>query len=176
MAAFADPARHSPLLVSAYGIKPNSSIAVVGGGDVPHALKRHKHKEKPAERTEASTVAQIRGELDTVRRTLEPDVDAFLTTLDITAPSSTASAPAPQPSPINAGQLGGRNTDVELEHRRLGELLLQSLLRLDAITAEGEWEEARKERKGAVKVVQNLLDRLDGGWRARPRTNVQSQA
>ncbi|TFY53941.1 hypothetical protein EVJ58_g9156 [Rhodofomes roseus] len=162
--------------ISAYGIKPNSSIAVVGGGDVPAAQKRHKPKEKPAERTEASTVAQIRGELDVVRRTLKPDVESFLTTLDPSSvPSSTASAPAPQPAsaPVtdsNAAQLGGRNTDIELEHRRLGELLLQSLLRLDAITAEGEWEEARKERKGAVKEVQTLLDRLDGGFRARPRT------
>ncbi|KZT70917.1 hypothetical protein DAEQUDRAFT_724663 [Daedalea quercina L-15889] len=166
--------------ISAYGIKPNSTIAVVGGGDVPGASKRRKHKERPAERTEASTVAQIRGELDAVRRTLQPDVDAFLATLDPSSvPSSTASAPPPQPaSALTDGkvtQLGGRNTDVELEHRRLGELLLQSLLRLDAISAEGEWEEARKERKGAVKEVQGLLDRLDGGWRARPRTNVQSQ-
>lgn len=46
-------------------------------------------------------------------------------------------------------------------------MLLQSLLRLDAITTEGEWEEARKERKGAVKEVQSLLDKLDGSWRAR---------
>lgn len=154
----------------------------MGGGDVPHAPKRHKHKEKPAERTEASTVAQIRGELDAVRRTLKPDVDAFLTTLNPAAPSTTASAPAPQIGSTavsrdnKAAQLGGRNTDIELEHRRLGELLLQSLLRLDAISAEGEWEEARKERKGAVKEVQSLLDRLDGGWRARPRTNVQSKS
>ena len=57
--------------------------------------------------------------------------------------------------------------DAEQEHVRLGELLLQSLLRLDAITAEGEWELARRERKGAVREVQALLDRLDGGWRAR---------
>ena len=49
-------------------------------------------------------------------------------------------------------------------------MLLQSLLRLDAISAEGEWETARRERKGAVKEVQALLDRLDGGWRARARS------
>ncbi|KAH9920055.1 uncharacterized protein B0H18DRAFT_1025690 [Fomitopsis serialis] len=151
--------------ISAYGIKLNSTIAVVGSGDVPPTSKRHKHKEKPAERTEASTVAQIRGELDAVRLTLKPDVEAFLTTLD---------PPAAVPGPKTT-QLGGRNTDIELEHRRLGELLLQSLLRLDAITAEGEWEEARKERKGAVKEVQGLLDHLDGGWRARPRAKAQSE-
>nr|GAT56283.1 predicted protein [Mycena chlorophos] len=48
------------------------------------------------------------------------------------------------------------------EHLRLSELLLQALLRLDGI-AVGEWEEARKERKVAVKEVQTLLDRLDSG-------------
>lgn len=57
--------------------------------------------------------------------------------------------------------------DVDMEHRRLGELLLQSLLRLDVINLDGAWTDARKERKGAVKIVQGLLDKLDGGWRAR---------
>ena len=58
---------------------------------------------------------------------------------------------------------------MEQEHVRLGEMLLQALLRLDAIQPESEWEQARKERKGAVKEVQALLDRLDGGWRARTK-------
>jgi len=57
---------------------------------------------------------------------------------------------------------------LEKEHTRLAELLLQSLLRLDAIQTEGAWEDARAERKIAVKEVQGLLDRLDGGWKARP--------
>ncbi|KAF7361759.1 BAG domain-containing protein [Mycena venus] len=48
------------------------------------------------------------------------------------------------------------------EHIRLSELLLQSLLRLDAIQTDGEWDAARRERKAAVKEVQALLDRLDG--------------
>jgi hypothetical protein len=54
---------------------------------------------------------------------------------------------------------------------RLGEMLLQSLLRLDAINAEGEWEQARLERKKAVKEVQGLLDRLDTGWRKRIKSS-----
>lgn len=45
------------------------------------------------------------------------------------------------------------------EHIRLSELLLQSLLRLDAIQTDGEWDAARRERKAAVKEVQALLDR-----------------
>ena len=63
----------------------------------------------------------------------------------------------------------GKQADVTLEHARLGELLLQSLLRLDAINAEGEWEDARKERKGAVREVQALLDKLDGAWKKRAK-------
>ena len=57
--------------------------------------------------------------------------------------------------------------DLEYEHGRLGELLLQSLLRLDLLTLDGSWAEARQERKSAVREVQVMLDRLDGGWRAR---------
>lgn len=56
---------------------------------------------------------------------------------------------------------------LDQEHKRLGELLLQSLLRLDAIHAESEWEQARKDRKAGVREVQALLDRLDTGWKAR---------
>lgn len=32
---------------------------------------------------------------------------------------------------------------------------------------DGAWTEARKERKSAVKEVQFMLDRLDGGWKSR---------
>ena len=57
--------------------------------------------------------------------------------------------------------------DLEYEHGRLGELLLQSLLRLDLLTLDGSWTEARQERKNAVREVQVMLDRLDGSWRTR---------
>ena len=64
-----------------------------------------------------------------------------------------------------------KQPDLAQEHVRLGEMLLQSLLRLDAINAEGEWEQARVERKKAVKEVQGLLDRLDSGWRKRVKSS-----
>lgn len=105
-----------------------------------------------------------------MRKTLQPDVDDFLATLTASA-STTSSAPPPQPAakptPPRSGT--GKQSDLTLEHARLAELLLQCLLRLDAIIAEGEWEEARKERKGAVKEVQALLDKLDLGWRTRAK-------
>lgn len=87
-------------------------------------------------RTEVSTIEVIQSELATVRSTLEPSVDLFL-----------------------------RTPTVDAEHTRLGELLLQALLRLDAINIDSSWTEARRERKGAVRAVQGVLDRLDKGWR-----------
>ncbi|OBZ68051.1 hypothetical protein A0H81_11850 [Grifola frondosa] len=151
--------------ISAYGIKPNSTIALVGGGEALAPAPSAKAEKAP--RNEENTISQIRGELDKVRHTLQPDVDVFLTTL---SPSAPASHPAHSSSMVHAPKSSQARVDSEQEHARLGELLLQSLLRLDAITAEGEWEEARRERKGAVREVQALLDRLDGGWRARARS------
>ncbi|KAI9456535.1 hypothetical protein BJY52DRAFT_1224209 [Lactarius psammicola] len=99
-------------------------------------------------KTEASTIEIIRAELAAVRSTLEPGVDAFL-----------------------------RTPTVDTEHTRLGELLLQALLRLDAITIDSTWLEARRERKGAVRAVQGVLDRLDNGWReAREQAQIQPRA
>ncbi|PSR88588.1 hypothetical protein PHLCEN_2v5115 [Hermanssonia centrifuga] len=147
-------------LISSYGIKEKSTIAIVGGDNSAPI------KSAPERRTEDSIISQIRTELDKVRQTLQPDVDDFLSFIEPTATSS-ASAPKPAARPLlNKTE---KRSDLAQEHIRLGELLLQSLLRLDAINAEGEWEEARKERKGAVREVQGLLDRLDGGWRSRTK-------
>lgn len=97
-------------------------------------------------KTEASTIQVIRSELAAVRGSLEPSVDAFL-----------------------------RTPTADAEHTRLGELLLQALLRLDAINIDSTWTEARGERKGAVRAVQGVLDRLDKGWReAKAQTQTQT--
>lgn len=129
-------------------------------------------KAAPERRTEENTIKQIQSELDKVRATLQPDVDQFLSDLQGTP---TATAEAPQPAGQLKAQSGtatpNKQPDLTLEHARLGEMLLQSLLRLDAINAEGEWEQARKERKLAVKEVQGLLDRLDSGWRQRLKSS-----
>ncbi|ETW80552.1 hypothetical protein HETIRDRAFT_476210 [Heterobasidion irregulare TC 32-1] len=145
--------------LSAYGIHANSTILLLdstpqaAAASSPNASTASSNTKKvPAHRepkTEASTISQIRAELDAVQQTLEPGVDGFLNNIG-----------APERSDPAA---------LEAEHRRLGELLLQALLRLDAIGFEGGWEDARRERKGAVKIVQGLLDRLDVGWRARAR-------
>ena len=88
----------------------------------------------PPPRDEQSIISLIHAHLATVRDGLSPAVDLFQT------------SPSPK------------------EHSRLGELLLQSLLRLDGIATEPDWEHARRERKAAVREVQDLLDRLDGAW------------
>ncbi|KAG6836847.1 hypothetical protein H0H93_002288 [Arthromyces matolae] len=88
--------------------------------------------------SEHAVLSDIHSELNSVRSALKPSLDAFLL--------------AP--------------TDHK-EHTRLGELLLQSLLRLDGVTADATWEHARKERKDAVKEVQGMLDQLDNAWSSR---------
>jgi len=125
--------------ISSYGLKNKSIIAVVGGPEQVGAA--------PERKTETHVITQIETELDKVRTGLLPSVDKFLESLS------------------NHTAVPGDNFDQE--HTRLGELLLQSLLRLDAIHAENEWERARKDRKAGVREVQALLDRLDTGWKAR---------
>jgi hypothetical protein len=125
-------------------------------------------KEEKALRTEQSTIDQIRSELNKVRDTLLPDVERFVAGLPGT-PTSTSTASAPSDSSKLTSEPSAELAPItqaqETEHVRLGELLLQVLLRLDGVMTEGEWTEARTERKGAVREVQGLLDRLDSGWR-----------
>jgi len=130
--------------ISAYSIRPNSTIALIGGESLPTPPKSKSAKSEP--RTEQSTLAQIHAERQGVQDGLAKEVDAFVTSL----PPST-----PDQEQVKT---------LQPTHARLSELLLQTLLRLDAINAEGGWEEARKERKEAVREVQKVLDRLDGAW------------
>ncbi|ESK96542.1 hypothetical protein Moror_6762 [Moniliophthora roreri MCA 2997] len=111
--------------LSAYKIRPNSTVAVIGG---PTSAT--------ISRSEQNTLSHINDELSTVRSTLVPALQSFVT------------------------------TPTEKEHLRLSELLLQSLLRLDAITPDPTWESARRDRKAAVKEVQTYIDQLDEAWRS----------
>jgi len=129
------------LTVSAYGLRNRSTIAVVGKKDKPSSAPA----EKP---TEASTISRIQSELTSVRTTLIPPVESFLESLQAETVQRAPLAP---------------------EHKRLDELLLQSLLRLDAMAPDAAWEDARRERKLAVREVQGQLDRLDKAWKALPK-------
>ncbi|KAF7315530.1 BAG domain-containing protein [Mycena indigotica] len=123
--------------ISAYHIRETSTITVIEIGQPPVAALKPTPPPPAAVRSEQSVISAIQSELATVRQDLSPAVDKLLLSTQ------------PQPK----------------EHLRLSELLLQALLRLDAIST-GEWEEARKERKVAVKEVQELLDRLDSSSRS----------
>ncbi|KAJ7178342.1 hypothetical protein C8R43DRAFT_973041 [Mycena crocata] len=130
--------------ISAYHLRPSSTIAVVDIGPPPSAPQqapppKPPPKQKPAaSRSEQAIISTIRSELENVRAELSPAVDTLL-----------ASAAGPQ-------------TPKSKEHIRLSELLLQSLLRLDAITTDGQWDAARQARKAAVREIQAVLDKLDG--------------
>lgn len=108
-------------------------------------------KQKPSTpATEISTIAAVHSEISNVNKTIVPALNAFLSFLS---------------SPTDADYTPPQSLTLEQEHRRLGELLLQSILRLDVLAMDGAWTDARKERKGAVRSVQTMLDKLDSGWK-----------
>jgi hypothetical protein len=51
------------------------------------------------------------------------------------------------------------------QHIFIGENLLQTLLWLDGVVCQPTWEEARAERKAAVKFVQGQLDECDAAFK-----------
>lgn len=134
----------SGFTVSAFRLRDKTTLTIIGAA-------APKQPPPTLQRSEQSVVATIESEMNGVRNNLAPSLEAFASYLEHTGQQ-----------PISPAH--------EKEHARLGELLLQSLLRLDGITTEGEWEDARRERKGAVKEVQELLDRLDDAWKSRGAT------
>jgi BAG domain len=134
--------------VSVYKIRSGGTLLLLDSTPAASPSPAAAVAPKP-QRTEASTIELIQSEIANIRGTLEPSVDTFL-----------------------------RTPTVDAEHTRLGELLLQALLRLDAISIDSTWTEARRERKSAVRAVQGVLDRLDKGWReakAQAQTSTGSE-
>ena len=157
--------------MSTYKLKENATIALIGGNTLapeqpsasatPRPLAPKPKASTP--QTEEGAILAIRAELEKVRETLVPDVDAFVRAL---VPSSEEGATLG----FEATHPGSTvpSAPTSLDHTRLSELLLQSLLRLDALHMSGaDWPEARVQRKAAVREVQGVLDRLDGAWTAR---------
>lgn len=99
--------------------------------------------EEPAsfKATERAQIASIDAELAVINTTLLPAHAQFLARL------------SPQ-----------TRTALASERSRLSELLLQALLRIDAIVPDRDWANARAHRKTAVNHLQSLLDQLDSAW------------
>lgn len=143
--------------ITAFSVRAGSTLQIVGtASPIPGRRSSSTSssssvgKEAPARPTEHTTIKIIQDEMSRVQRTLVPPLESLHASLAV-------------------AQQGAAVPDKEVlrqEHTRLGELLLQSLLRLDALLTESEWVDARKERKGAVKELQGMLDRLDGAWKA----------
>jgi len=158
--------------ISAYKIHENSLIALIGGNTTPSGPQRS--SATPAAEQNPSTA--IKAELDRVRASLGPSVHEFVRTISpdvqpaasaASLPTVTSSAPAPIPAsaaqPTTSAPPLERTPALTQEHTRLSELLLQSLLRLDAIRVTDD-PEMRAERKSAVREVQKVLDTLDSAW------------
>ncbi|KAG6378271.1 hypothetical protein JVT61DRAFT_13983 [Boletus reticuloceps] len=163
--------------LSTYKLKENATIALIGGHTLSSEtsstsataaaprMPNPKTKSTSTPPTEESTIVAIRHELERVREMLVPDVDAFVQAL--------ASSTGNGDENGNAGGVPESHPGPKatpLDHSRLSELLLQSLLRLDALHVSGlgaDWPDARVQRKAAVREVQGVLDRLDEAWALR---------
>ncbi|KDQ21837.1 hypothetical protein BOTBODRAFT_50374 [Botryobasidium botryosum FD-172 SS1] len=144
---------HSFQLIFAGAIMKNDSASIASYGIVPgcsihiyQPASQRAAASAPAARTPQSTLQSLQSELDNVHSTLSAPIGEFMSSL-----------PPHNPAPPPRAQLAQT-------HTRLGEMLLQSLLRLDAIVPEPAWDDVRLARKNAVKEVQGLLDRLDASW------------
>ncbi|KAJ1304751.1 hypothetical protein OPQ81_005889 [Rhizoctonia solani] len=128
--------------ITAYGIRQ----ANVHSPPPPTQATSSNGSSSPVNSQEAATITKIQLEWDSFRSKLLPQVQSFLQILA-----------APHQDRPSAEEL-------KQNHKKFAELLLQALLRFDAFQPEGEWNKAREVRKGAVKEVQGVLDKLDGMW------------
>jgi hypothetical protein len=126
----------SYIIVRAYGIVEDSTITIIGSRDRPPQSPEAAFNGAEV-KSERACIITINNEIAAVNQKLRPSLDAFL-----------EKRPRVQ-------------AEFDFEHRRLGELLLQSLLRLDALAPESHWSEARNQRKQAVKEIQTMLTKLD---------------
>jgi hypothetical protein len=154
--------------VKNYGIKAGSSLTLIGSAKAAPKPRDAAATKALLPRTQESQLASIKAELENVDKNITPGLQSFLSTFSPT-PAEEDSNPNAD-SNTNSQQkvehpVHRSHDELKQEHTRLGELLLQSLLRLDAIIPDSEWEEARKARKAAVKQVQTDLDKLDATWR-----------
>ena len=172
--------------MSTYKLKENATIALIGGDTLPPGPGPRLGSEKTgpapgmggkgkggAPQTEAVAIAAIRAELERVRETLVPDVERLVGALAEAGRGRRGEGGHPEsgsgPKTRTEGAVASRLAPpTPPDHTRLSELLLQSLLRLDALYVPGvDWPEARVERKAAVREVQGVLDRLDTAGAAR---------
>ena len=149
--------------VSAHKIRANRKIVLMEkGAPVPEPSSISSSKQKPSKpATEISTIAAVHSEISNVNKTIVPALNAFLAFLS---------------SPSDPEYTPPQSLTLEQEHTRIGELLLQSLLRLDVLAMDGAWTDARKERKGAVRSVQTMLERLDTGWKEHVHSKEKQSA
>lgn len=148
-----------------YGLKPGSSLTLIGSASPALPKARETATAKATlPHTEESLLAGIKAELQTVEKNITPGLTSFLATFSPPSVEENGDLTEDQ-EPPSPPQVQHTHDELKQEHTRLGELLLQSLLRLDAIIPDSEWEEARKARKAAVKQVQANLDHLDATWK-----------
>ncbi|KAF9180737.1 BAG molecular chaperone regulator 1, partial [Haplosporangium sp. Z 767] len=136
--------------LSCFGIKPGARIIVKGVKPTPEQIKELTTNGDPEE---YALILRISGSLEKCK----DFVSEYLPKYEQEVESYLASKPGPF---AMAAMPPGRKKLHDL-HGMMSESLLQSLLALDGVTCQPEFEVARVKRREAVKETQKLLDVID---------------
>ncbi|KAG0248903.1 hypothetical protein BG011_009798 [Mortierella polycephala] len=136
--------------LSCFGIKAGARITVKGVKPTPEQIKELTTNGDPEE---YALIFRISGSLEKSK----DFVSEYLPKYEQEVESYLASKPGPF---AMAAMPPGRKKLHDL-HGMMSECLLQSLLALDGVTCQPEFEVARVKRRGAVKETQRLLDVID---------------
>ncbi|KAI8849465.1 hypothetical protein BC829DRAFT_182224 [Chytridium lagenaria] len=171
--------------LTAYGLKPGSKIMMIGEKPVspqhssPNVARtqsnraanaHHPYPQRPAPQHHEPTPAppprsppqpqlspeeactkKLNDIMQNVHTTIVPLIESFSTR----ATAFIAGTPGTDDDAPTEKKL-------KFEHSRIGELLLQSLLKIDGVSVPFGHEELRLRRKECVREVNQLLDRADG--------------
>ncbi|KAI8822856.1 uncharacterized protein EV422DRAFT_585359 [Fimicolochytrium jonesii] len=159
-----------------YGIRTGSKIMMIGDNSPPSTSSpapssrsgtpQQDQNKPPAVdmKNEDSVVNLIDFHMDYITTTVMPIVEEYvakateyLETGDITT-TDTASRPASAES----GTTPNAPKKLADLHAKAAELLLQRLLKIDAVELEPGFDRARSRRREAVRFVQGQLDKIDG--------------
>ncbi|KAF9412865.1 hypothetical protein BGZ94_000907 [Podila epigama] len=148
--------------LSCFGIKPNSRVVVDGYKPTDEDIKQMTTNGDPEE---YALILRIQNSLQKTQEFVaehmhkyEQDVEAYIQS---------------KPAPFSFDAMPAPRKRLQDTHGMLSENLLQSLLKLDGVTCQPDFEVARVKRREAVKATQKLLDQIDGSNAKVKKTDVK---
>ncbi|KAF9313580.1 hypothetical protein BG003_005052 [Podila horticola] len=137
--------------LSCFGVKPDGKIMVDGYKPTEEDIKQMTTNGDPEE---YALILRIQSSLSRTQEFVAEHVPKYEQDVETYIQS--------KPTPFSFQSMPPARKRLQDTHGMLSENLLQSLLRLDGVTCQPEFEVARVKRREAVKETQRLLDQVDG--------------